>query len=396
MRRTVLTGARLSVSLPAKVVAAALEHAARLVPTRNTIPILSNVLLDARTRPDGTGELVITATDLDQSVTLTIPAEVASPATVTAPAAILSDALKRAPKDATASFAQEGTFEQAGNDLVVKYGRSRFRLQTLPPDDFPTLGTPLAPLPQVAGTKVAFSIAADALCAMFDAVEAAISSEETRYYLCGIYLHHKAGKLRAVATNGHVLSLYEVDAPEGSAGLEGVILPRGLVKTLRGLWGRSKETLRVAVDKSRIAVEGEGIAITSKLIDGTYPDYERVVPKAGETALRTTPAALTGAIERVMTVDAGKVRSVKMMMEGGEVSLSARHEGSGATETLEAEPDNLAEGYAIGFNARYALDALRSLSGAAIEIRMSTPGDPMLWRNPAEAGAFWVVMPLRV
>lgn len=392
MTPRVLASGKLKAGVATKALTEAMQRAAGIVPTRNTIPILSNVLIESRRTPEGEGQLVVTTTDLDLAVTLTVPAEVDGDAAVTVPAQMLFDAIKKAPKDAVATLAQEG------NELALKYGRTRFNLQTLPAADFPTLGTPLAPIPQVEGTKASFTVEAPAFTALLDAVEMAISTEETRYYLCGVYLHRKADKLRAVATNGHVLSLRDMDAPDGTEGMPGVILPRGLVKTARSLWGQSKEALAVSVDKSRISIAGGGIALTSKLIDGTFPDYLRVVPGEGASGLKVAPGILADAIERVMIMADGKSRSVKLAMEAGALSLSARGEGvNAAAEALEsAEPDAIADGYAIGFNARYALDALRSLPGDTVEVRMSSPGDPMLWRNPAEAGALWVVMPLRV
>lgn len=392
MTPRVLASGKLKATIPAKALAAALQGAAAIVSARTTIPMLSNVLVETRKAPGGEGHLVVTSTDLDLSVTLTLPAEVEEDAAITAPAHILSDALKKAPKDATATLAEEGT------DLVVKYGRARFKLQTLPAVDFPTLGTPLAPIPQVESGKTSFMLGATAFIGLLDAVEMAISTEETRYYLNGVYLHRKADNLRAVATNGHVLSLRDVDAPDGTEGMLGAILPRALVKTARGLWGQFKEDLAISLDKSRISIAGGGIALTSKLIDGTFPDYLRVVPGEGASGFKVPPSAFADAIERVMIMADGKARSVKLAMEGGALSLSARGEGANAAaEALDgAEADAIADGYAIGFNARYALDALRSLPGDAVEVRMSSPGDPMLWRNPAEAGALWVVMPLRV
>lgn len=199
-----------------------------------------------------------------------------------------------------------------------------------------------------------------------------------------------------MATNGHVLSLIEMDAPEGAAGMPGVILPRHVVRTARALWDKGAD-LTLTVSARRIMIAGPGASLVSKVIDGTYPDYERVVPTGHAATLRTTPAALTGALERVTTVATERARSVKLALEAGEIALSARGDATGnAVETLEAEPENLAEGYAIGFNARYALDALKSLAGDMVEICMASPGDPMIWRNPAAAGALWVVMPLRV
>lgn len=392
MTPRVLASGKLMATLPAKSLAAALRSAAAIVPTRNTIPILSNMLIESRRAPGGEGQIVVTSTDLDMSVTLTLPADVGEDAAITAPAQMVAEALKKAPEGAVATLAQEG------EDLAVKYGRARFRMQTLPAADFPTLGTPLAPIPQVESRKTRFAIGASVFLGLLDAVEMAISTEETRYYLNGVYLHRKGAKLRAVATNGHVLSLREVDAPDGTEGMAGIILPRALVKTVGGLWGQAKEDLEISVDKSRISISGGNIALTSKLIDGSFPDYERVIPGEGEAGLRATSGALVGAIERVMIMASDNARSLKLTMAAGDIILSSRGEGANtAAETLDgAEPENVPDGYAIGFNARYALDVLRSLPGDAVEIRMSSPGDPMLWRNPAEAGALWVLMPMRV
>lgn len=380
MKTDLSTG--LEATCPAEDLAAALSACARIVPGKTTIPILSHALLRAEA-----GHLVITTSNLDQIVTMRIPAEVSAHAAITADAKTLADALRKAPKGAQAKLKADG----GRGHLQVSYGRSRFRLPTLPAEDFPTF-----PADATRG-QATFAIPAGRLLALFAAVGAAVSTEETRYYLCGVYLHRHGEHLRAVATNGHSLGLQDAPLPAGAEAMPAVILPAALVKTVQSVWAKAEGDLTVTVTPSRIILSGGDIHLESKLIDGTYPDYERVMPKGGDITLAIDSAGLAGAIERVMTVETGKSKALKLHEELGALTLASRDQTGGeAAETLDAQLSGADAGFAIGFNGRYALDALASLAGGTVEVSMSSPGDPMLWRSTADASARWVIMPMRV
>ena len=242
----------------------ALSHVQAVVERRNTIPILSNILMVA----EG-DKLSLTATDLDIEATDAAPAEIKKAGSVTAPAQTLFDVVRKLPEGA------EVTLDLADSRLSISSGRARFALPTLPAADFQTMAKEAAP--------IKFEIEAAELRRLIDKTRFAISTEETRYYLNGIYLHHAKGAkgpvLRTVATDGHRLALAETVAPKGSAALKGVIVPRKAVAEIRRLLDDAPETVTVEASDSKITVHIGEAVLTSKLIDGSFPDYQRVIPK---------------------------------------------------------------------------------------------------------------------
>ena len=360
-----------------------LARMTRVVERRNTIPILANVLL--RADEDG---LHLKATDLDLDVSETAPANVDASGSVTVPAHLLHDIVRKLADGAEVMLR---TGEDGG--VTVAAGRSNFRLQTLPSDDFPDL---------TAGEFThAFKVPAADLGMLVDRTAFAISTEETRYYLNGIYMHVVEGKLRAVATDGHRLARAEIEAPDGTEGMPGVIVPRKTVgelqKLLGGMSGSEDEPATVSVELSDAKVRFSlgGVLLTSKLIDGTFPDYQRVIPTANDKALTLDRHGFAGAVDRVATVSTERGRAVKLTLEDGLLKLTVNNPDSGSAE------EELAVGYGddaleIGFNARYLLDIAGQIEGEEAVFMLNDAGSPTLIRDKGDERALYVLMPMRV
>jgi len=277
------------------------------------------------------------------------------------------------------------------NVVAVLSGRSRFSLQALPPSDFPDLA---------AGEfSHRFTLPAADLKFLIDKARFAISTEETRYYLNGIYLHHvEAGgtaRLRAVATDGHRLAQVEVEAPEGSAGMPGIIVPRKTVLELVKLIEDTEAGMEVALSASKIRFLAASLTLTSKLIDGTFPDYERVIPKHNDKQLEVDIRLFTNAVDRVSTISSEKGRAVKLNIAADKVVLSVNNPESGSAEeelaaTYSAEPLD------IGFNSRYLLDIASQFKGDSARFEFADAGSPTIVRDTADERALYVLMPMRV
>ena len=358
-----------------------LGHVHRVVERRNTIPILANVLL----RANGS-QLGLKATDLDLEVVEPVTAEVAVPGATTVPAHMLYDIVRKLPDGAQVVL--ESLADRAS--LVVRAGRSRFTLQTLPESDFPDLA---------AGEMThRFTVPAGTLKSMVDRTQFAISTEETRYYLNGIYLHTPAGSnptLRAVATDGHRLAQFDAAMPEGAAGMPGVIVPRKAVGELQRLIESGDTEIGIELSPSKIRFNIGQVVLTSKLIDGTFPDYGRVIPLGNDKTLKVDKQDFEAAVDRVSTVSSERGRAVKLSLSGTRLLLSVTNPDSGsATEELEVEYDG--DPLDIGFNARYLLDIAAQVESEGAVFKLADPGSPTLIQNDSESGALYVLMPMRV
>ena len=357
-------------------------HVHRVVERRNTIPILANVLIRAEK-----GKLALKATDLDLEVIETIPAEVAPAGATTVPAHMIYDIVRKLPEGSQIVLDSSG--DRAS--LTIRAGRSRFSLQTLPESDFPDLA---------AGEMThKFSIPAKDLKRLIDKTQFAISTEETRYYLNGIYLHvatsGKTQRLRAVATDGHRLAQVELDAPKGAEGMPGIIVPRKTVGEVQRLMDAGEAEVSVELSQGKIRFSIADAVLTSKLIDGTFPDYVRVIPVANDKELTVDKKEFEQAVDRVSTVSSERGRAVKLSLSTGKLVLSVTNPDSGsATEELEVE--YAAEPLDIGFNARYLLDIAAQLDGEAAVLKLADPGSPTLIQERDSKGALYVLMPMRV
>jgi DNA polymerase-3 subunit beta len=360
----------------------ALGHVHSVVERRNTIPILANVALAAER-----GGLGLTATDMDLEIVEKVPAEVAATGATTVPAHTLYDIVRKLPDGSQAEIETSGD----GGMLSLRAGRSAFKLGCLPVEDFPSMTG--GEMPHT------FSLTAKDLQTLVDRTAFAISTEETRYYLNGIYLHpgEAAGVpvLRAVATDGHRLARVEMPLPEGAAGMPGVIVPRKTVTEVRRLAADAGAEIAVAVGPTKIRFTFDGVVLTSKLIDGTFPDYERVIPTGNDRRMEVDPRAFAAAVDRVSTISTEKSRAVKLGISGGTMTLSATSAEQGsATEEIEIAYSG--PPLEIGFNARYLLDITQQIDGEGARFSMADAGSPTIVNDTADGSALYVLMPMRV
>ncbi|MEV5021399.1 DNA polymerase III subunit beta [Sphingobium sp. LMA1-1-1.1] len=367
-----------------KQLRAAMKAVAGAIESRNTIPVLSNVLINCDGR-----RLYLTGTDLDTMIEATVEAQKARGIAVTVGAKLLEDIAKKLPTEALATMVLDG------NQLVVSAGRARFRLPTLPVADFPILSSP--------EWLHEFECPASVWTQMIDRVAFAMSSEEASYYLNGIYLHQTpAGLLGAAATDGHRLAVFRTDMPEGGEGLTSIILGRkavGLVAKLLddlkpGDDGVSPE-VEFATDGKKARFDFGTVTLTTKLIDGQYPDYTRVIPSGTDKRCEFTPTVLREAVDRVIVVTTEKTRLVKAVFGGEMLQLeSVSPENGRGTEELAVAHEG--GELTIGFNGSYLLAVLDHLAAGAAEVLMSDPAGPTLWRQDEQATSFYVLMPMRV
>jgi DNA polymerase-3 subunit beta len=358
-----------------------LAHVQSVVERRNTIPILSNVLIEA-----GDGRLELTATDMDLTVVEQVAAEVGDPGATTAPAHTLYDIVRKLPEGAQVELVTGGD-----GQMTLSSGRSTFTLATLPKEDFPTGADD--------GLPQSFSMAAGELKNLVDRTRFAISTEETRYYLNGIYLHAAASGevavLRAVATDGHRLARFEMPLPAGAQDMPGVIVPRKTVGELRKLIEESDQPVQVALSDTKVRFAFDSTELTSKLIDGTFPDYERVIPSGNDKVMGVACRIFQAAVDRVSTISTEKSRAVKLALADGNLTLSATSPESGSA-VEEIEVDYGGEALEIGFNSRYLLDIAQQIEGESAEFVLSDAASPTIVRDVDDASALYVLMPMRV
>ena len=362
-----------------------LAHVQSVVERRNTIPILSNVLIEAE---DG-GHVRIMATDLDLQVVDNLKANAVDTAgSITVSAHLLFDIARKLPDGSEVSL------DAADNRMTIKAGRSRFSLPTLPRDDFPVIVEGDLP--------TRFEIPAKTLADLIDRTRFAISTEETRYYLNGIFLHvadEDGGVLKAAATDGHRLARFTLARPEGAEGMPDVIVPRKAVAELRKLLEEAQEgnvQIDLSPSKIRFTMGGEGgVVLTSKVIDGTFPDYSRVIPTGNDKLLKVDPKSLFAGVDRVATIATEKTRAVKMGLDADKVTLTVTSPDNGnAVEEVSSQYG--ADPLEIGFNAQYLKDILAQLGNDTVELHFADAGAPTLIREDEKSPALYVLMPMRV
>ena len=359
-----------------------LAHVQSVVERRNTIPILANVLIEA-----SDGGLSLTATDMDLAINERVAAEVALAGKTTTSAHTLYDIVRKLPEGAQVAMELDG----GSGQLIVRAGRARFALGCLATEDFPVMTGGDMPF--------RFAIAVGDLRDLLDRTRFAISTEETRYYLNGVYLHAAdqdgVRTLRAVATDGHRLARVEMPLPDGAADIPGVIVPRKTIGELRKLIDETEDSVEIELSETRVRFSFDGAVLTSKLIDGTFPDYERVIPADNDKLLEVACREFAAAVDRVSTISTEKSRVVKLALASGTLTLSATSaEAGSATEEIEVSyKDTPLE---IGFNARYLLDITQQIDGDEAQFLLSDSASPTLIRDGADAGAIYVLMPMRV
>ena len=360
----------------------ALAQAQSVVERRNTIPILANVLIEA----EG-AQVSLRATDLDIEVVDRAPAMVERAGSTTVSAVMLHEIVRKLPDGALVSLSEDA----ASARLTIAAGRSTFSLATLPREDFPVMAS--------SEYTTSFTAPAPVLRRLFDKAKFAISTEETRYYLNGVYMHvakNATGPvLRCVATDGHRLAQIDAALPDGAAGMPGVIVPRKTVGELRKLLDDDEAQISVSVSETKVRFATPSIQLTSKVIDGTFPDYTRVIPTGNTRKLEVDASEFARAVDRVATVSSERSRAVKLSLDEDRLILSVNAPDSGAAE------EELAVAYGderleIGFNAKYLLEIAGQVDRENAVFLFNSSGDPTLMREGDDNSAIYVVMPMRV
>ncbi|KAF0675950.1 DNA polymerase III subunit beta [Profundibacterium mesophilum] len=372
----------MKISIERATLLRAVAQAQSVVERRNTIPILANVLIEAE------GDTAsFRATDLDIEVVDRAPAKVERAGATTVGAVTLHEIVRKLPDGALVSLTDDGV----SGRLTVEAGRSNFSLATLPREDFPVMAS--------AEYSAEFTAKSGVLRRLFDKSKFAISTEETRYYLNGVYMHVADGEdgrmLRCVATDGHRLARIDAALPAGAEAMPGIIVPRKTVGELRKLLDDDEAEIGVSVSETKIRFATTDITLTSKVIDGTFPDYTRVIPKGNTRRLEVDAKDFARAVDRVATVSSERSRAVKMQLDEDRLILSVNAPDSGNAE------EELAVAYAderleIGFNAKYLLEIASQVDRENAVFLFNSSGDPTLMREGNDTSAVYVVMPMRV
>ncbi len=385
---TVATAKTTTITIDRNALVRAMAHLARVVEQRNTIPILGNVRLSARDQT-----LTLTATDLDIEARVTVDCDVSGSGDITVPAGTMNDIVRKIAEGASVSLGWDGT----GTTVTVRSGRSRFSLQALPASGFPDL--------TVGDMPHRFTMPAATLLALIEATSFAISTEETRYYLNGIYLHcptdgENGSLLRGVATDGHRLARFDAPAPEGTSGMSGIIVPRKTVGEIARLAKDAMDkngngNIEVALSAAKIRVSSANVTLTSKLIDGTFPEYSRAIPTGNDKRAILPGKAFASAADRVATISSERGRAVKLSFDEGKLRLSVTNPDAGSAEE-EIEAEYTGTPIDVGFNSRYLADILAVLDGDSVIVKLGDPGSPTIFLPSEDDRHLVVLMPMRV
>lgn len=363
-----LTAAREALLKPLQAVIGVVER-------RQTMPILANVLLVAKD-----GAVSVTATDLEVELVADASVQVDSPGEVTVPGRKLLDICRALPDDATVSISQ------SGEKLMIKSGRSKFSLATLPAAEFPTVDD--------INAGQAVTVPQASLGKLLEKTHFSMAQQDVRYYLNGLLLETGGKLLRAVATDGHRLALCEVSVDGSDLPEQQVIVPRkGVLELQRLMSGEGDLTIELGSNHVRIQLEG--IRFTSKLIDGRFPEYERVIPQDTSNALGAEKATFKGALQRTAILSNEKYRGIRLIIRDSGMVLQAHNpEQEEAEEELEIEYDG--DEIEIGFNVNYLLDALGAIESDQVTLAIVDSNSSCLLKDPGHDDCKYVVMPMRL
>ncbi len=359
----------------------ALSHVHGVVERRNTIPILSNVLIEVKK-----DRLFLTATDMDIAEVESLGCATQQEGSITAPAHMLHDIVRKMPEE---NFIELEILE--GGKLEIKCNRSTFTLMCLPSEDFPS--TASGDFPE------GFNMDSKRLVQLIDKTLFSVSTEETRYYLNGIYLHSAqdgdSEVMRAVATDGHRLSRLSLELPKNAENLNGIIIPRKTVVEVRKLLDSYEGEARVQITKNKIRFSIGDVVLTSKLLDGTFPDYERVIPENNDKEVYLNRRDLTDAVDRVSTVSTDRTRATKFLLTNGVLTISAENPDQGSAQE-KMNVDYNGDDIEIGFNSRYVLDITRQVAGEKLKFLISDNLSPTIIQDDEDKSALYVLMPMHV
>ena len=363
----------------------ALSHIHGIVEVRHTLPILSNIILEAKD-----DKLILSSTNLDIYCSDKIKAEVLQSGEVSVSAVTFFEIIKRLPSGSEVLM----IMDEGENEIRLTCGRSKFNLSTLKTDDFPIISD--------SDLSTNFVLSADELIRIIDKTKFAVSNEETRYYLNGIFLH-KAERnsiqfLRAVATDGHRLAQYDIPLPQGAEDITGIIIPKKTIYELRKVLDDANGDVSVSLNENKIKFSFNDLKVVSKVIDGTFPDYTKVIPQKNDKNFKTNNSDLKNAIDRVSAVAANeesKSKAIKFCIENNSLSLSVESQSKGsANEIIDVNYGG--DKVDIGFNSKYIIDICNEVDGDEISISLSDSISPAIILDKTDENLFFVLMPMRI
>ena len=347
-----------------------------VVERRQTMPVLANVLLGVRD-----GRLSITATDLEVELVAGTEVTVQDAGDITVPGRKLLDILRALPEKSSVSLSVEG------EKVVIKAGRSRFSLSTLPAADFPVIDD--------INAQQTVQIPRKELLRLLEKTHFSMAQQDVRYYLNGMLLEIDAQVLRAVATDGHRLALCETALTTKAKTSQQVIVPRKGVLELQRVLSNDEGTADLAIGSNHVRAQIGDIRFTSKLIDGRFPEYSRVIPATPATTIKADRDVLRQALQRTAILSNEKYRGIRVTVKKNVITVQAHNpEQEEAEEEIEVSYEGL--DLEVGFNVNYLLDALAAIDGHEVELGLTDSNSSCLIRSPGSAGARYVVMPMRL
>ncbi|HET7922773.1 MAG TPA: DNA polymerase III subunit beta [Gammaproteobacteria bacterium] len=347
-----------------------------VVERRQTMPVLANLLISVTAE-----KLSITATDMEVELVAETAVQGADSGEVTVPARKLLDICRALPEGASVSVALDK------GRLVLRSGRSRFTLATLPAADFPAV--------EDIRVQRSFNLPQKALRELINRTAFSMAQQDVRYYLNGLLLETGEKRLRAVATDGHRLALCDLATDTSDTPLQQVILPRKGVLELLRLLGDSDAAAQVELGSNHVRVQLGEIRFTSKLIDGKFPEYDRVVPKGGDKLVTVDRRGLREALSRAAILSNEKYRGIRLNLETGKLRIQAHNPEQEEAED-EVEVQYQGSELEIGFNVSYLLDALAALGSDEVLLTMTDSNSSCLLQEPANQDCRYVVMPMRL
>jgi len=363
----------------------ALSHIHGIVEVRHTLPILSNIIITTNDN-----SLTLSSTNLDIFCSDDLEAEVSQNGSTSVSASTFYEIVKRLPSGSEihASLSEEDS------TLILKCGRSKFNLTTISPDDFPKISHD--------DLNIQFVLSATELKRMIDKTKFAISNEETRYYLNGIFLHQTQKNsidiLRAVATDGHRLAQYDIPLPQGAKDMNGIIIPKKMIQELRRVLDDASGDINIQLNENKIKFSFNNMQIISKVIDGTFPDYTKVIPQSNDKSITTNNDELKKAIDRVSAVainEETKSKAIKLIIDSNKISLSVDSTSRGsAIEEIDLEYNS--DKVEIGFNSRYLIDICNEIDGDKINLKFLNSTSPAIILDNTDENLFFVLMPMRI
>lgn len=355
----------------------ALGHVQNIVERRTTIPVLGNVMMVV-----GNDQVTFTTSDLDSEVSEQMQAQGEKSGQLTAPALMLYDIVRKLPEGAEVVM-ELGVDER----LEISAGRACFTLPILPVDEFPKMTEE--------GFTHQFNLSSSALRRLIDKTRFAISLEDTRHYLNGIFIHAHEQSLRAVATDGHRLALCEMALPQGAENFSGIIVPRKTVAEIRRLIDAYDDEITLFISNAKIRFQFGSTVMTSKLIEGNFPEYKRVIPTDNDKQLVVDNKVFAQAVDRVATIATEKSRAIKLTLDKDNVSLLVAHQtyGNGREDLMATYAAPAME---IGFNASYLLDVCQQIEGETACFLLNESGGPAIIKDSQDEACLFVLMPLRV